>query len=158
MGESKDDDASSTASGAPQSGEGSRPVSMLGTAMFPGPATVDSPPSQSDSDPLLPHCSECGVKLGIGAISCAVCGLILCDQHLPPGQHHDNRLDRMTPDGAPLCSGGSGIFAPTTLAPISVPPTALAAPPPLLTTDQAFLQQSYSSYRVSTPWRVFSNS
>ena len=148
MSGSKDDDASSTASGASQPGEGGTPASVLSStfqaATFPGKVTVDSP-SQSDGDDLLPHCSECGVKLGLDAVSCAVCGLILCNQHLTLGQHHDNRPDCMTVDGAPLCSGGSGVFAAAILAPIGVPPTALAAPPPLLTTDQglcpAVLQQ-----------------
>ena len=106
MSGSKDDDASSTSSGASQPGEAGTPASALSSplhaAVFPGNVTLDSPPSPSDSDALIPHCSECGVELGIDVISCAVCGLILCDQHLPLGQHHDNRPDRMTAEGAPL--------------------------------------------------------
>ena len=121
MSDSKEDDTSPTASGASPLGEGKKPVFVLGSVMFGGPVTVDSPLSQSDSDDLTPHCSECGTKC-----SSSICGLILCDQHLPLGQHHDNGPDRMTSAGAPLCSDGSGVFAPSTLANLTASQTAPA--------------------------------
>ena len=142
----KDGDSPSAASGTSQSGGGGSPASALPSVVQnvtqPGSSAADGL-SQTDSEPPpLPRCSECGEQLGADAASCEVCALILSPQHLPVGCHHDNRPDRMTPDGAPLCTAGGGVFAPTSLAILAPPPAATTAPlPPTLGLTPALVRQ-----------------